>query len=252
MNNSNYPLGMRLGLAIPLSWNYIHTWTHLSLLSMDKPDFIYLDAPRGGDLEGKREAQIEKGMDKGCTHFFIGDADMMYPHSTLKDLVNLVEYKGADLGSVICYRGYEPYDPIIWEKGGHKLLKPFEDFQFGDIVEAGATGCSCLLVKRRVFEELPKPWFRVLEEEKTVDGKRMYYRSGEDFYFTSNAVKAGFKLKVITEYDIGHIREAVVTRHMYMIWNTVSGLTGEQMIQLFLKTRDPNWVVRELGEANKD
>jgi len=183
------------------------------MFAMDRPDIIILDTPRGGDIAEKRDAQTVGALKSGCTHIAYLDADMVYPKTALMDMLQLIESGEADMSAVVCYRGAPPHDPLIWGGDEDRLLRPFQDYNFGDIVDATAVGCACLLVKREVVEELPRPWFQlyiVNEGEKVI-------RRGEDTYFTRKCTSAGFRLKVITEYDIGHIREIVIDRNIWML-----------------------------------
>jgi GT2 family glycosyltransferase len=220
-------------------------------MGVDRPDFILLDACRGGDIAEKREYQIQEGMKLGCTHFILLDADMIYPPSTIVDLFQLLQVHGADMAGGLCYRGYEPYDPLIWSPTNEKLLKPFDDYNFGDIVDAGATGAACLLIKREVFEKLERPWFRIQTEEKTVDGKIVVIRRGEDTFFTRNATKAGFKLLINTAYDIGHLREFAVDRHFWITFGILNKMgSWDNAFKLFRKLGDKEWWEREFGVVN--
>jgi len=246
-----WPENIKLGWAMPLSWPYINSMTHTSLMGVDRPDFILLDAGRGGDIAEKRDNQIWEGMKLGCTHFILLDADMIYPPDIIKDLFKILDLHGADLAGGLCYRGYEPYDPLIWNPENEHLLKPFEDYNFGDIVRAGATGAACLLIKRKVFETLPNPWFRIQAEEKTVNGKITVIKRGEDTYFTRNATRAGFKLLINTSYDIGHLREFAVDRHFWITFGILNRIgSWDGAFKLFRKLEDKEWRERELGVVN--
>jgi len=237
---------IKLGWAMPLTWPYINKTTHLSLMAIDRPSFIYLDASRGGDIAEKREFQVEEGMKLGCTHFFLLDADMVYPENTLVELFQLLK-EGADLAGGLCYRGAEPYDPLVWSMTeDHKMLKPFQDFKMGDIIESRQTGAACLLVKREVFEKVPRPWFRFTIEEKTMNGITQVIKRGEDTYFTSRATEAGFKLMINTTFDIGHLREFAVDRHFYITYGILNQLgSWDKAIRLFGKLKDKDWIERE-------
>lgn len=247
-NLKAWPEGTRLGWAMPCSMHQISYMTHVSTLTMDRPDFILLEASRGGDVAEKRENQVEEGMKLGCTHFILLDSDMVYPQSTINDLFQILQDHNADMVGGLCYRGYEPYDPLIWGLEKEDLLKPFEDYKFGDIVKAGATGAACLLIKREVFEKLERPWFRVQTEEKTVDGKIVVVRRGEDTYFTRNATAAGFKLLINTAYDIGHLREFAVDRHFWITFGILNKMgSWGNAFRLFRKLQDKEWIEKELG-----
>lgn len=250
-NLKPWPEDTQLAWCCPLSWPYVNSHTHISMLAMDRPDFHLLEASRGGDIAEKRETQVEKGMKLGCTHFILLDADMVYPSTTIVDLFQILQDYQVDMVGGLCYRGYEPYDPLIWSSENEGLLKPFEDYKFGDIVKAGATGAACLLIKREVFEKLERPWFRIQTEEKTLDGKTTVIRRGEDTYFTRNATKAGFKLLINTAYDIGHLREFAVDRHFWITFGLLNKMGNWEMaFKLFLKLQDKEWVERELAAVN--
>ena len=246
-----WPEGTRLGWAMPLSWPYINSTTHVSTLAMDRPNFILLEALRGGDIAEKRESQVAEGLRLNCTHILLMDADMVYPPETITDLFDVLQDHDADMAGGLCYRGYEPYDPLIWGLEKDALLKPFEDYKFGDIVRAAATGAACLLIKREVFEKVERPWFRIQEEEKTVDGKTTVIRRGEDTYFTRRATAAGFKLLINTAYDIGHMREFAVDRHFWITFGILNKLgSWDNAFKLFRKLQDKDWRDKELGVVN--
>jgi len=248
---TGWPQGLKLGWALPLTWPYINSNTHLSLMALERPDFIYLDAPRGGGLDSKREAQIEYGLEQGCTHFFLLDADMVYPAQILKDLFNLLD-EGADLAGGLCWRGYPPWEPVVWHKHDRRTLLPFKDFKLGDVIDAGATGAACLLVKREVFEKLEKPWFKFFKQETVKeDGSIEVQTQGEDNYFTRKATEAGFKLNILTAYDVGHIREFEIDRNFWLTMTVMGRVVGENkewgnVIALLKKLDDKEWFSREV------
>lgn len=204
--------GCLVGIAQPLTWPYINSQTHLSMMALDKPDVVILDTPRSGGLAEKREIQTLKGLDKGCTHIAYLDGDMLYPRNALRDMINLCN-EGADLAGIVCYRGAPPWDPLIWGISNDQLLTPFKDYVFGDIVDASAVGCGCLTVKASVYEKIPQPWFQVIE---MVEGNKII-RRGEDTYFTRKCTNMGLSLKVLTKYDVGHMREIVVDRDIWLM-----------------------------------
>ena len=226
-----WPDEMLLAIAQPLTWPYIHSYTHLSMFSMDRPDIVLLDTPRGGDIAEKREKQVEAALSHGATHIAFLDADMVYPRKALWDMTEVLEEQGADLCGIVCYRGYPPHDPLIWGEADDELLVPFRDYNFGDLVNATAVGCGCLMVKTEVFLALDQPWFQICEIK---EGEKVV-RRGEDTYFTRKATSAGFSLKVITAYDIGHIREMIIDRNVWLINLLVSKLGSTERIIELLK-----------------
>ncbi len=226
----------------------VSTSTHNSLLCVHKPNHIeVIGLYRGGDLAVKREMQVETALKIGCTHIWLMDGDMIYPPNILIDLFNLIDH-GADLASGLTYRGYEPYDPVITDAKGTRLLKPITDFLFGDIIPSKTTGCACLLVRREVFENLEKPWFKV-EYSKANPNE---VEKGEDVYFTNKATDAGFKLWIHTAYDVDHLREIPINRDIYFLHKLVKQLIGpgtnrrDRIQKLLTKSADRKWMKKFL------
>ncbi len=245
---------IKLAFACPLDWSHVNSHTHISMLAMEKPDIVYEEANQSGDIAEKREGQCEQAMKDGCTHVFLADGDMVYYPTVLVDMFKELE-NGADMVGGLCYRGNPPYDPLIWHPTEERKLLPFIDYKFGDVVDAGATGAACLLVKRKVFEELEQPWFRVQKEEKLIGWKGLLFRKrvlvlrrGEDTYFTRMATQAGFKLKVITKHDIGHMREFQIDRQFWLVFGIINQLGNwENIVELFKRSQNKEWVSRELS-----
>jgi len=249
-----WPEGLKLGIGVPTSWPYMNTNTSVSLLTLEKPDFVYLDSPvQGGDIAEKREYQSAYAVEKGLTDVLFLDYDMVFPPNVLVDMFEVRKKYGADIVGGLCYRGYPPYEPLAFSKDGRPLL-PFRDFKFGDVLDVGSTGAACLLVKTDVFVALERPWFRfeTLERE-TIDseGKKTVrvQKRGEDTYFTRRAFEAGFKIAIMTNYDIGHLREFSVDRHFWIYFGILNKVgSWKRIINLYRKCLDIEWVKRELGE----
>ena len=238
----------KLGWAMPLTWPYLNSMTHISLMGVNRPDFVYLTSSRGGDLAEKRDYQVEKGLKLKCTEILLLDADMIYPPTVINDLYGLLK-KGADMAGGLCFRGYPPYNPLIWHPTEERQLIPFKEYNFGDVVTAGATGAACLLVKSEVFRGLKRPWFRLMKEKKTENGVTTEIKRGEDTYFTRNATKAGFKLKVLTKYDIGHLREFSIDRHFWITFAILNQMgSWENAIILLKKMGNKKWLKRILAQ----
>jgi hypothetical protein len=249
---------------MPNEWEHINWYTHMSLMMVERPDFIYLETPRGGDIAEKREGQVEEGLKRGCTDILLCDSDMVYPPTTIQDLIAMTRFPTktnegrfikADMAAGLTWRGYPPWSPVLWKKSEKGILKkeeelmtPFTDFQFGQFVEAGATGAACLLVKSHVFKGVERPWFRIQKEERVKDGINVVIRRGEDTYFTRRAVHRGFTLLVNTLYDISHMRYFQINREFWLMFTVLAALEDWEMVgRLLQKVMDKKWRKRHLG-----
>ena len=61
------------------------------------------------------------------------------------------------------------------------------------------TGLHFCLIKREVFEKVPKPWFHWDEESPS-----------EDFFFFEKAAKAGYGVRIFSEVKLSHLGELKV------------------------------------------
>lgn len=101
-----------------------------------------------------------------------------------------------------------PYDPVVWREfdPGRNLNRWFtwnEIEKFGGkLFHVAAGGSAGLLVKRRVFERMKRPWFQVGWNQKD--------ELQEDMYFTWTANKAGFKVYCDPSVILGHIITTVL------------------------------------------
>lgn len=72
------------------------------------------------------------------------------------------------------------------------------EWNAGDVLEVDGLGLGFTLIRRRVFEGLPEPWFYY---------PRMVDTSSEDLPFFRDARRAGFRLAVDTALPIGHLMD---------------------------------------------
>lgn len=72
--------------------------------------------------------------------------------------------------------------------------------------EVGAAGAGCLLVRRRVFETLEYPWFRLAGDETDP---------AEDIDFCIRARKAGFKIWTTADYGRAEHFKTIPLSHLY-------------------------------------
>lgn len=72
----------------------------------------------------------------------------------------------------------------------------------GDVVDVDGLGLGFTLIRRQVFETLPRPWFWFPPHE---------WKTSEDLPFCSDARDAGFRLGVDTSVCIGHLLDAALS-----------------------------------------
>jgi GT2 family glycosyltransferase len=78
--------------------------------------------------------------------------------------------------------------------------KVFNDISEESLVEVDAVGAGCLLIHRKVFEAIKKPYFLFQYNDDGI------MTLGEDFYFCQKAQKAGFKIWVDRKMVTSHFK----------------------------------------------
>jgi len=126
------------------------------------------------------------------------DSDMVCPVDLL---VRLVE-ADKDIVSGLAFKRSPPYDPCIFSKCERGDTQFWHNYPKG-LIEIQGVGMACTLIKRKVFEAVPQPWFF---PEPNI---------GEDLAFCIRAREAGYKIYCDTNLICGHVGNFVVTEEFY-------------------------------------
>lgn len=123
------------------------------------------------------------------------DSDMVFPRTTLHRLLR----HGKDIVGATYKKRVEPYSIL-----GSALEKTPTCNENG-LTEMRHLPTGCLLIRMAVFEMLPPPYFRFLNDESAG------VICGEDYVFCDRAREAGFRIWCDTtlSQDIGHIGQAI-------------------------------------------
>ncbi len=146
----------------------------------------------------------ERFMDTDSDLAWFVEEDVVPPRGALKALLELL---GPDVD--VSFVNY----PLI----KFKNAACYKFFQ-GDLIW---TGLGCTLVKRKIFEALPRPWF--LDKHSLVaictgsaqkewklelrENKDVVY-GGQDIYFFGRAYLQGFRIGVVPHMECKHLNEA--------------------------------------------
>jgi hypothetical protein len=150
----------------------------------------------GMPFDHARNTAVERTLEHGFQWLFFLDDDVIPPPDIIPRLVN----RGGDITSALYYRRAEPIVPVMIREQGDKRIWVTE-FPANTMVDADMVGAGALLVHRRVFERVPKPWFEwLLDRHDIPEGQRC----SEDFAFCRKAKQHGFTVKVDTSVACRH------------------------------------------------
>lgn len=144
------------------------------------------------DISSARTWLVKQAIEKGATHLFFVDSDMLFPHDTIKRLLAHdkeiigVEYnkRTFPLKSVTAYLPDE---------------KKSENAPF----RVGVAGTGVMLIKLALFSDpkMDKNWFSF---GRNAEGEHVM---GEDGWFCNTARAAGYDVWVDPTIKVGHLGE---------------------------------------------
>jgi hypothetical protein len=83
------------------------------------------------------------------------------------------------------------------------------------LIECRYIGFGAVLIKGRVFEEIPVPWFKQDTQWVKHNGQRMIHEVGEDVWFCDRAREKGYKVYVDVNCHVGHTGATVWPEDAY-------------------------------------
>lgn len=171
---------------------HMKTKTVGTLIALFKahPDMMFI-SKSGPYVFSNREQVAEDFLKTDCTHLFFVDSDMLFQPEVLDKLI--ADDKDI-VGAQYNRRIEKENDPVVatrYQMNPGDQLPPrvFKNY-------AVATGC--LLIKREVFNRIPKPWF----SHGTPEEPR-----GEDIWFCDVATKAGIEIFIDGSLVVKHVGE---------------------------------------------
>ena len=181
----------KLAVCIPVR-DTLHSAHALCLAEMvkfntqnDIDTHVFMDAST--ILLTQRENLASMAVDLGSEYILWLDSDITFPATTATRLMNHNE------PVVACnyIRRQLPAKGVAYEVIGDWVNPlPFEVYD--DLVTVQGVGMGCMLIKTKIFTEIPKPWF---EFAWTPESKDFL---GEDMMLCQKIASAGYTVKIDT------------------------------------------------------
>lgn len=138
------------------------------------------------------------------------DDDHTFAPTLITRLVERMLTNDLDIVVPLVTRKEPPYTTVAYgfpEGTGARPLPQADLSGPPRLVQVYAAGLACMVVQRRVFEQMDKPYFRV--------GQHVADQYQEDLDFCGRANAAGFKVWCDTSTCIGHISQVTVWPHLF-------------------------------------
>jgi len=177
----------------------------LALLLVDlarRPDDPIIDIVPGYPVDRVRNLISKRFLESDAEYLLMIDDDVV-PPPTVLDMAR----HGKDVVAGVCYafnpqRGYytAAYTPQDGN-GRYGRVGIGRELEGRGLLEIGLAGSACLMIHRRVLEDLDPPYFKT---ELDADG--VFIADSEDFFFCRKARTAGFSLWLDTGQVCSHFK----------------------------------------------
>jgi len=194
----------RVYIAIPTTGT-IRVELMFFLLNLDKDYDVKIDHTNGGFIPDNRNLLVDRFLKSGYEWLLFIDSDTLPPFDVLEMTKN-----GKDICSGIYFQWKKnKLIPLVYKNDKndfHDYYKVFNEVSEEEVVEVDGVGAGCLLIHRKVFKAIEKPYFLFEYDENGL------VALGEHFYFCRKAHEAGFKAwvdrsKVCSHYKMVNLKD---------------------------------------------
>ena len=159
----------------------------------------------GLPIDEARNRVVHEALAAKLRYLFFLDWDVLVQPQTLAQLVELAENNPEfDVFSgVYCSRKPPVGQPWIWREWENGI---FWDWTLGDILrDVVGIGMGCCLLRLSLFDRLPEPWFKTVDEFRTFQGALLKIDQTEDIYFCQKCEQHGIRIMVDTRQLCYHM-----------------------------------------------
>jgi len=160
-----------------------------------------------------RNTLAEEALKQDVTHLMWVDSDgvMESPKDPNEALRILYQTNVPIAAGLYVAKQESGFNYAAWVEAGEGYT-PIQGWQQGsNWIPVAVTGLHFCLIKREVFEAIPKPWFHWNDKSEP----------SEDFYFFEKAKEAGYEVRIHTDVRLSHL--GVLKVHSDKRITTVSG-----------------------------
>lgn len=138
---------------------------------------------QGSEVAMQRQQLVDQALETSCTHIMWIDADMKFP----VDTINIMLSYNKDIVAGNYSTRVPPHRPVAFTSATNLDSRVYTGT---GLQEVFAVGSGMMLVKRSVYENIPRPHYKI---EYSEDYTSLV---GEDIYFCKNAKEHGYNVYV--------------------------------------------------------
>lgn len=162
--------------------------------------------PEGTVMAWARSCNVAENLNqclrsmRGEWAWFMGD-----DHAWEPDILFRLLDRNVDVVAPVCLKRKPPFTPIVYDRmnypGNYNRID-ICDLPTTGLIEVPAGCVAGMLVRRRVIEAIPDPWFRVGQYDPA--------KLNEDFWFCKAVTDAGFTIHTDCEVRLDHLTSTVI------------------------------------------
>ena len=187
------PLNVLIG--VPCNWPQVPVQFVESLLQLRRPPRYQVRIVREAMLDQMRNRLVEMAIEEGFSHLFMLDVDMLYPASSLVDLIR----NDVDIVCGLACRRMAPHVPVCLQPTAERFVYEVQMPEERGLLKCGAVGSGGTLIKTDVYRALEPPYYTFAHQ--LPDGRYV----SEDLYFCQMATDAGFEVYCRTDIVYPHL-----------------------------------------------
>lgn len=188
----------KVAVITPIKGPVSATWT-LAIKKLRVPSEWVWRFGKGLPIDRQREKETEQVLEEveDLTHILYLDSDVVPQDPNA--IMNLLRWKLPIVAGIYWSKRN---CPATWNVTEDNDLESVENLERVP-TEADVTGLGFMLVDRRVYENVERPWFQWECEEGTLG--EHYKFDGEDAHFLLKAKREGFHTYIDRTVKCGHI-----------------------------------------------
>lgn len=179
-----------------------------SLLNLHVPQNTTWQWASGTSIEGNRNLAMSRIPNEAEWIYTIDDDHEFEPDTLMFLIQRMFSDERIDILQGLCHTRKPPYLPYAYRRNGEPdqlgwgyTNASWDELPISGISEWDAVGTGGMLIRRRVIDVMPYPWFEA--------GKTAKDAIGEDLYFCTKARQLGFRVWMDSDTRTGHITKAI-------------------------------------------
>jgi len=204
----------KIAVFVPMlpAWPFAdEVWPYFNEIARTGVDFVYHPF---GTIDSVRNRVCEALLMSDWTHILMLDADQKHQIDIVQMMArHVIDDPERLIIGGLYYNRREPFLPLAWIEQDGELYQ-IHKWEKGLIEGLALIAGGCMLINKKVFEMIERPWF-YNDYEGLQEKKGDFVYPTEDIGFCRKARKAGITIYLDTTINSPHARSGWVDEQTY-------------------------------------